>query len=493
MMWRVAAFVLAFAFGVTPAAAITLDEAALGNVFVVGERVAVPVRAEGDSVHWAVHDFFGAERASGDVALAGGAAVLQPNIESLGYFTLDVSAKRGGSTLDTVETTFAVLPVPKPGRAESPFGVMTHFAKGWSTDVIPLIEKAGIRHARDEQPWKQVEKRRGQYAFPPRLTDYVAALSAHHIDPLIVLAFANPLYDDGKTPFSAEGRAAYAAYVHAVVEHYASTIAAVEIWNEYSGSFCDGPCRGDRSGYYSSMLRDAYQAAKAADPAIKVLGGAAVPIPLEYFRGLFKDGALTAMDAAVIHPYRKQPEGVEDKVDELRELMIQYGGTKPIWATEFSDIPDMHKSRDDVARYLVRMSTLLLSAKLERIYWYLFEDYQEFTGLGLVHGEKDSLGRYTPTPAYVAEAVLIHELDGMSFVRREATAPENRVYLFTDGTAEVRVAWSALPAASYQLASDQPVKVVTIMGDEKIISPRNGQIEIALDGDPLYIVGQAGR
>src|SRR5271166_5301550 len=122
------------------------------------------------------------------------------------------------------------------------------------------------------------------------------------------------------------------------------------------------------------------------------------------------------MDAVVIHPYRGQPEGVEEEIEALRRLMAQYGPVKPIWATEFSDIADMRKSRDDVARYLVRMSTLLLSAKVERIYWYLLRDFEEFTGLGLLHDENDPLGRYTPTPAYVAYATLIHELDGLSFV-----------------------------------------------------------------------------
>src|SRR5262249_51552666 len=149
---------------------------------------------------------------------------------------------------------------------------------------IPLIEKAGITHVRDEQPWRMIEKRTGQYEFPPRLAGYMTELSAHHLDPLVVLAFSNPLYDNDQTPFSPAGRAGYAAYAKAVAQHYGGNLGAVEIWNEYNGSFCSGPCRKDRPGTYSAMLQDAFKSVKTVKDSLTVLGGAAVPIPLDYYR-----------------------------------------------------------------------------------------------------------------------------------------------------------------------------------------------------------------
>ena len=155
-----------------------------------------------------------------------------------------------------------------------------------------------------------------------------------------------------------------------------------------------------------------------------VLGGAAVPIPLDYYRQLFEHGALNSMDAVVIHPYRRQPEGVEEQIESLRQLMARYGTPKPIWATEFSDLPDMKKSRDDVARYLVRMSTLLLAAHVERLYWYLLRDYQEFTGLGLLHDES-SPTRYAPELGIVSV---------LPFAKRKASA-ESHNLAQSDGSA----------------------------------------------------------
>ena len=210
-----------------PAAAVELGQGALGNIFVEGEDVAIPVRAAEAPLRWRVRDFFGAEIASGTAEPAGGTAILRPRIEGSGYFTLDVSVERAGQPLGTAETALAIVPRTKPASAASPFGVMTHFAKGWQTDIIPLIEKAGLHRVRDEQPWRQVEKERGRYEFPPRLSAYMTELAAHHIEPLLVLAFANPLYDEGKTPISDVGRAGYAAYARAVAQHYGPSLGAV--------------------------------------------------------------------------------------------------------------------------------------------------------------------------------------------------------------------------------------------------------------------------
>jgi hypothetical protein len=473
------------------AANVDLGQIALGNIFVQGERVAVGVHGEGNELLWRVRDFAGAEVASGSGTLTGNAAILEPGVLGPGYFTLDVTVARGGKPNGTAQTTFAILPPRKPAAADSPFGVVTHFAKGWKTDLIPLIEKAGIRHVRDEQPWQKVEQDAGEYVFPPKLSDYMTELAAHGLDPLLVLAFANRNYDGGKTPFSDAGRAGYANYAAKVARKYGPAVRAYEVWNEYNGSFCTGPCRSDRPGYYAAMLKDAYKSLKAADPSLTVVGGAGVPIPLDFFQGIFEAGALSSMDAIAIHPYRAQAEGVEAKLDQLRQLMARYGAVKPIWATEFSDIADMRKNPDGAAGYLVRMSTILLSEKVERIYWYLARDFEKFQGLGLLHDDDGPAKRYTPRPAYVAYAVLIHELGGLQFAGREPGDPRVRVYRFSGPGGDVRVAWSTEPGLAYTIAGTAPLRYVTLMGEEKAAAPKGGEVAIALDANPVYIVAPA--
>jgi hypothetical protein len=458
-----------------------LTSSALGNIFTQGQTPAFTLHSAARTAHWRARDFFGRDIASGDVALTGGTAALQPQLP-LGYFKLDITLDQGRP----IQTALAIVPAPNPPSPNSLFGVVTHFAKDWPIDVMPLIGKAGISRIRDEQPWRKVEKVPGQYNFPPRLTNYMEAAKAQKIDPLIVLAFSNPLYDNDKTPFDEQGRAGYAAYAGAVAKQYRGQVSAVEVWNEYSGSFCDGPCRADRPAYYAAMLKQSYAALKAANPSVTVAGGAAVPIPLDYFDGLFRHGALDAMDAVVVHPYRKSPEGVEDKLQALRQMMQRYGKPKPIWATEFGDTADMHKNRDDVARYLVRMSTLLLAGGTERIYWYLLKDYQEFSGMGLLLSESDPAGRYVATPAYAAYAVLIKQLDGAHFVRREPA--EARVYVFSKQGREIRVAWSTSGPAKYEIAGTTPLQQVDVMGNGKALAAKAGKITVELNENPIYLI-----
>ena len=481
----VLAIVAALAFYSAPAASADLTSSAPGNVFTPGQAVNFTLHANASKAHWRLQDFFGKDVGSGEVTLAGGIAMIRPIIPRLGHFKLDIGLEGGSAS--SAQTALAVVPVPDAPRPNSPFGVVTHFAKDWPTDIIPLIAKAGIGRVRDEQPWAKVEKQPGQYRFLPRLSNFMAELAAQKIDPLIVLAFSNPLHDNGKTPFDDEGRAAYAAYAAAVAQQYRGQVTALEVWNEYSGSFCDGPCRADRPAYYTAMLKQAYKSIKAANPAAIVAGGAAVPIPLDYFDGLFRNGALDAMDAVVIHPYRKVPEGVEDKIEDLRRLMSHYGKPKPVWVTEFGDTADMRKDRNDVARYLVRMSTLLLSAGTERIYWYLLKDYQEFAGMGLLLSESDEAGRYTATPAYAAYATLIKQLGSARFLRREPSDPQMRVYVFAKDGREIRVAWSTAGTARFDLHSDVPLWQLDLMGNAKSPAPQQGTVSVTLDQNPIYL------
>jgi len=462
-----------------------LHSAALGNIFIRGETPSFTLQAKAESGYWRAHDFFGNEVGTGRFTLTGGTAEFRTQISGLGYFKLDVYLDR--DTAPALQTALAILSPPQPPSRNSPFGVMTHFAKDWPTDIIPLIGKAGIGRIRDEQPWRKVEKDPGQYRFPPQLSGYVDALTAAKIDPLIELVFSNPLYDNDKTPFDESGRAAYAAYASAVAERYRGQVSSFEIWNEYNGSFCEGPCRADRPAYYTAMLKQAYRALKAANPSLIVAGGASVYFPQDYFDGLFRQGALEAMDAFVIHPYRKIPEGVEEKIADLRQMMQRHGAVKPIWATEFGDTADMRKNRDNAASYLVRMSTLLLAGGCERIYWYLLKDYQEFAGMGLLLSESDPAGRYVATPAYAAYAALIRELDGAHFIRREPSDPELRIYLFAKGQREIRVAWSTQGVKAYELHGQAALQKIDMMGNVKTVSPQGGSIQLTLDSNPIYL------
>ena len=329
----------------------------------------------------------------------------------------------------------------------------------------------------------------------------MAAAARHELDVLTELTFGNALHDHDPAkpqtayaPCTDEGRDAFAHYADALLGHYGEQISTVEVWNEYNGTWCAGPASGNRPMFYSRMLQTAYREIKSQHPGVRVLGGAAVLAPLPWFEDLFKEGALDSLDGIVIHPYVDVPERAGTEVAAIRALAARYehgGSAKPIWVTECGSGDNAHPGRQDMARYLVRLLTVLRGEGVERIYWYLMRDYSGFT-TGLLRSEHDPLGRYTPTAAYPAYANLIRQLSAARFVRRETTDRRTRMYLFDRDDAEVRVAWSTAGSSQLRLTTDRPLRVIDLMGVTRTLKPADGQVVLTVEQTPVYLLGSVG-
>ena len=377
---------------------------------------------------------------------------------------------------------------PTEGPTDERFGVMTHFAHGWDPALIPSIAQGEISQIRDEIYWANVEPRKNQFSFPPAFDRYMADLKQARISPFIVLSFENPNYDGNDTPHTADGIAAYGRYAVEVLRHYGSQIKAVEIWNEYNGSFARGPATQDRAATYAQMLRAAYTAIKKERPDVTVVGGATSGIPLPYWRRLIEQGALEYVDAISVHPYRydQPPEGLEHEIAGLRELMRAdpTGKVRPIWVSEIGWYTKAAGARGDLpiddrvqAQFLVRSYALLLSADVARIYWYLYRDYQGLA-MGLVREEST----HSPKLAYRAFATLARQLRGARFVQREPTPADLYSLVFQRPNGEsVRVMWSLQPR---NLPASGVTAIVDLEG--RVVDPGQG---LSLSESPLFVTG----
>lgn len=365
---------------------------------------------------------------------------------------------------------------------------MTHFAQGWDPSLAGPIEGAGIRSIRDEIYWQDVEPSRGRFVFPARYERYMAELHAKGISPLVELTFANRAYDGGMTPYTEEGFRAYARYGVELLRHYGSQISAVEIWNEYNGSFCKGPASLDRADTYARMARVAYRALKDERPDLIVAGGATAGMPLPYMERLFAQGALDSMDAISVHPYRfdSEPEGIETDIAALQDLVRRYsrGRPKPVWVTEIgwgtsAAAPgSLGIDERTQASFLVRAYALLISAGVERIYWYLFRDYDAFATMGLVRDDR----LHSPKAAYSAMRTMIAEIGGARFVRRESTPGDFYSELFQDSSGgQVRVIWSLKPRP---LAVPASCRAVDMLGEG--FGPGAA---VQVGGEPVFVEG----
>lgn len=363
---------------------------------------------------------------------------------------------------------------------------MTHFAQGWDPDWAWVAAVRSISTVRDELYWEAIEPEKGVYRFPRQFDAYMDTLRVAGLSPLIVLSFENSNYDGGNTPCTDEAIAAYGRYGIEVLRHYGAQINALEIWNEYNGSFCRGPATGDRANTYARMLAATYARLKAERPDLTILGGSTINVPLPYWEKLLRAGALDSMDALSVHPYRYNtaPEGIEDDISALQNLVRKYnqGRSKPIWVSEVGWSIQEHPAAGEMfideatqAKFLVRSYALLLSAGVERVYWYLLRDHQDFT-LGLMKPDA------TPRLAAYAMQTMVGRLSGAQFVRRESTVPGLYSLLFAraDGSS-VRVLWSLQPV-TLELSGHTGVTGLT--GDAL-----GAPAALALTDSPVFVEG----
>lgn len=250
-------------------------------------------------------------------------------------------------------------------------GAAAHFAQqGWPiSSTLQTASALRVRNIRDGVSWSDIERTAGEYDFSAPSVSYVDGVVQQGMPMTLVLAGGNPNYDQGHTPYSDAGREAFARWIVAVLDRFPS-VSAIEIGNEYNAqNFVTGPVAnadyGQRQVYYAKMLKAVHGAVKAKHPRVRILGGAALGIPVGYYKVLFDEGALNWMDELVIHPYTTEPEQFSRQLAQLKRAMGDK--VRPIYATEFSRQLDSRKATAD---YLVKMVSVMAEAGVAGADWY---------------------------------------------------------------------------------------------------------------------------
>ena len=474
---------------------IAIQQTKVGNLFVGEEPVAFGIQAPAEQVTWQVQDYWGTTVLTGTLPIQDGTGRLTVPLDAKGYFALRVSA--GGVSK---ETSFAVLtPFDIRTVKESPFGVQTHFAQGYPPEAMEVVAIGGIKTIRDELYWSRVESRKGEYAFMPTYW-YMEYAHRAGIRPLIVLSYANPLYDENNAPVSPEGLQAYADYGLAVVETYGPMLEGVEVWNEYN---CGVGTRktGNKPDTYLPMLRQTYRTIKARHPDVPVVGVGMSCLIWSWMDLLLGMGALEDMDAVSVHPYRwdrwnETPETLDGDIDKLFGIIDRHNKTGrmiPVWSTEVSwpSIPEWSITPETQAEYLVRCYAVLWSKGVPRNYWYkLICDVDDGieSQFGIVRHWDDPRGRLTPKPAYAALAVMARQLTGWASAGRDDTPPSVWSLRFTKGDDEQRLMW-ALQPTRVTISADRPIAITDMMGNRQAVQGEEGDIALTLNGAPIYVAG----
>jgi len=349
-------------------------------------------------------------------------------------------------------------------------GVATHFEQGWGTEWLAKAKAVGADLIRDEQGWGKIELTRGNYEFPASQSNYLQLAASERIPALLVFTSGNALYDSGHTPYTAEGRQAYANYIAAVLKKYGPEVKEIEVWNEFNGNY-SGPGAADRSQSYTLLLKTVWDTVKPLFPDVQILGGSTNSVGSGALESIFKLGALNYMDGVVVHPYRTNPEHVDDELTHLQGVMARYGAVKPIYATEMSND---FANPADAPGWMVKMVTLLSSVNVAQADWYSLVDEPWFQNMGL----------FTPSgeakPAAAAFSFLQTLLDQGNAVRVNPEDDLTPVYRYG---ADTYVMWSVGQNVSFAAGSH----VYNAMGQEIPAPATLGMTPIVVKGG--YVLG----
>lgn len=299
--------------------------------------------------------------------------------------TLSSSLIPHPSTVSRLVTLFLYLVLLAVSLGAAAFGVMnfSQAARGVETDFPPTpkiigtnvalekyatdaelqraldeLKRAGITHARQYFPWREINATRGAYDWA-KWDRIVIAAKANGVQLVAVLhtapAWSQREYERDLPGAPANDFAEYARFAGDFAKRYGDTIDDYQIWDEPNVE----PNWGRRNAdpvEYAQMLMPAAQAIRANDAKARIiLAGLAMhtevhrPHPnyseILFLRGLYEIGAHNYFDIVAAKPYGMWT-GPEDRTVNsdtlnfsrlilLRDEMVRYGDkATPIWAVE---------------------------------------------------------------------------------------------------------------------------------------------------------------
>lgn len=302
---------------------------------------------------------------------------------------------------------------PAPARTAAaapavPVGVNFHGMWSSYTDaergaVLDSLRWAGATTVRIDVAWAMMQPTNGTSydAWGVAFIDRVITMANDRgIKPLIMLwttpGWANADAGDYALPTNPADYARAAQYA---ATKWRGKVAGWEVWNEPNSP---AYMTGADPVAYTRLLRAAYPALKAGDPAAPVITGGTEYNDTAWLTRMYDAGAKGYFDAIATHPYMGVADADPATPDDgtmwtlqhaaaVRSLMVARGdGAKKLWFTEFgwsshpttAGAPNYQRGVTEAVQsaYLVKAADLIRSQMpyVQAMYWYT--DLDESTG-----------------------------------------------------------------------------------------------------------------
>jgi hypothetical protein len=432
--------------------------------------------------------------AAGTTSINNGIGLIPTGNLTQGYYVANIVNPQDSTS--PIQTSFMVIDSADTPHADSRFGVGVHLNHNVADTSPSVAAQLGFGNMRTDATWSYVEKTPAVYNFRADETAEMQAFEAHGMDVLPISDYGNDLYDGGNTPSSPAAITAFAKYTSAVVGHLNSK--SVEIYNEFNNPPMNTSACGNTAECYLPLLAASANQVRAEHPGTTIVGPAVAHHDDEWLTALYRAGGLQYLDAISFHPYDYDavgaPEFLIPALQQATGRIREYnnGEAKPIWMTELGWTTS-GVSEASQAKYLIRAQTIALANNVEKFFWYDLvndsTDPKSHEGnFGLVKQASATVPALAPKPAGMAQAMLIQEISGKTFVARDALADNVYSYVFGTGETTTRVVWSANPV-TVVYASAKPVHVTSMYGVSSVVEPENGEVRIDITDEPVFIDG----
>lgn len=345
-----------------------------------------------------------------------------------------------------------------PALAQTPAPSAAPFIVGMGQSIQDRAETTAalrsldVHSVRLDARWQYIEESPGQYRVPAWLDAQVDAARAAGIEPVLILAYGNPLYG-GDKPRTPAAIAAFARYAVHVTRHFKGRVRYFDLWNEWNTP--TGNTTPGTADEYVEFARRVYPAMKSENPDAIVLSGGITTAGLRdgWLERFVEIGGLRFVDGLSVHPYNYlepsagAPERAIAELDQVHEWTVAAGRPMQIYVTEMGYPAYGGRggvSREVAALYLARFMLLASTrAYVGGVWWYSLRDQGNNDPDNKEHhfGVFDST--LEPKPAADALRDVVELISKVGRFRDESRGSERRVAAArADGT-EIVLEWSA--------------------------------------------------
>jgi len=380
-------------------------------------------------------------------------------------------------------------------KTPSSFSIQMHSLTGDFENhkrTVDLIASLGIKQVRDELFWHIVEKEKGVYKIPEQYLKNIDYSLSKGLDTLIILNYANELYENGNAPTKEESFKAFAQYAYTLAKELKGKVHYFEIWNEPN---VDGFWRPKADPLsYANLLKYVYPEIKKGNADATVVGISLAGVGRDFVETVFQAGGYNNMDAVSIHPYchPKSPESAKifDELQWHYENFKKYGPQKAIWITEIGWPTNIgggiteEKQADFIARqYLLALSTPFIETTF--YYWFGPDGKDETWSedrFGIIHQD------CSPKPAFHSLKNLINILKDAKFDKKLNIVEELYGQQFRKQKGDfITALWGNEVFLPVSIETKTNFKIILGAGHSEEFAPFEGKIYLTISPSPIYI------